>query len=60
MGYDSSTKKTYLNVYGDTYIGDRDKKSYLNFDTSDKTLYIKGIISAESTINGSDLKSYFN
>lgn len=39
IGYDRTTKKGYFNVYGQTYIGDRDKTRY--FDFSDNKLKIK-------------------
>ena len=51
MGYDRTTKKGYFNVYGQTYIGDREKTRY--FDFSERKLDIK----ADSFIFSSTGKS---
>lgn len=51
IGYDRTTKKGYFNVYGQTYIGDREKTRY--FDFSEGKLDIK----ADSFIFSSTGKS---
>ena len=51
IGYDRTTKKGYFNVYGQTYIGDREKTRY--FDFSERKLDIK----ADSFIFSSTGKS---
>jgi phage-related protein len=53
MGVDHQTWKGYLNVYGDTYIGDREHTSYMKY-TPEEGLSVKGNISAASTLENSD------
>ena len=55
-GVDKTTNKAFLNVYGDTYIGDRNRTSYMEFKTG-KGLKIKGQLEVGSTIgNGSTIE----
>lgn len=48
IGYDRLKKKCYVNVYGRTYIGDRDDNCYISFDPVTKRMKIK----AELEITG--------
>lgn len=55
-GVDKTTNKAFMNVYGDTYIGDRNRTSYMEFKTG-KGLKIKGQLEVGSTIgNGSTIE----
>lgn len=56
IGYDRTTKKGYFNVYGQTYIGDREKTRY--FDFSDNKLKIKADSFIFST--GESVSDQFN
>ena len=47
----SKNGKGYLQVYGNAYIGDRDKSSYINYDSEKKELEIKARMKATA---GSD------
>jgi len=42
LGYDSATQQAYLRVFGEAYIGARDKSSYMQYKNG--MLEIKGII----------------
>jgi len=56
-GVDKTTNKAFMNVYGDTYIGDRNRTSYMEFKTG-KGLKIKGQLEVGSTIgNGSTIEN---
>lgn len=48
IGYDRLKKECYVNVYGRTYIGDRDDNCYISFDPVTKRMKIK----AELEITG--------
>ena len=54
-GVDKSTNEAFFNVYGNAYIGDRDKNSYLKY-THAKGVEIKGKLVTES---GRDVESAF-
>lgn len=44
QGYNHAKGHAYMKVYGDTYIGAKDKSTYLNFDQDTKTLDIKAVV----------------
>lgn len=54
QGYDHTKGHAYMKVYGDTYIGAKDKSTYLNFDQDSKSLDIKAVVNilGGSTIDG--------
>ena len=54
-GVDKSTNEAFFNVYGNAYIGDRDKNSYFKY-TQAKGVEIKGKLVTES---GRDIESAF-
>lgn len=54
FGYDQSTGRAYMNVYGDMYVGDREGRSYMRY--SEGKLEIKGELSVGTTYDGKDLK----
>lgn len=53
-GVNKLNNRAFMNVYGDMYIGDRDEKSFLKFD-SVGGLTIKGNLSAGTTLGDNDL-----
>ena len=63
FGFDSSTGKAYMNVYGDTYIGDRKTvdqqgniiypNSYIEFDSSTHQVTIKADLKVTNPTTGS-------
>ena len=64
-GVNKQTNKAFFNVYGDMYVGDRPTKengyegsSYIRYDSSTKQLFVKGKISAKSTVDGKKLSQY--
>lgn len=58
LGYNSTTGRAKMNVYGDAYIGDIDGNSFLRYDSLGKTLEIKAKIDAKSTIGDRDIDKY--
>lgn len=58
LGYDSSTDKAYMNVYGDAFIGDR-SGSYLQYNSTTGALTIKAAIDAQSTMGGKPIGEQF-
>ena len=58
LGYDSSTDKAYMNVYGDAFIGDRNG-SYLQYNSTTGALTIKAAIDAQSTMGGKSIGEQF-
>ena len=44
QGYDHTKGHAYMKVYGDTYIGAKDRSTYFNFDQDTKTLDIKAVV----------------
>ena len=54
QGYDHTKGHAYMKVYGDTYIGAKDKSTYFNFDQDTKSLDIKAVVNilGGSTIDG--------
>ena len=54
VGVNHAENRAYMNVYGDTYIGDRnnidESRGYVYYDSSTQTLNIRASISASSTI----------
>ena len=55
-GVDKTTNLAYMNVYGNSYIGARDKSSYMKFDTV-TGVEIKGKLVTKS---GKDIEETFN
>lgn len=55
-GVDKTTNLAYMNVYGNSYIGARDKSSYMKFDTV-TGVEIKGKLVTKS---GKDVEKTFN
>jgi hypothetical protein len=55
-GVDKTTNLAYMNVYGNSYIGARDKSSYMKFDTV-TGVEIKGKLVTKS---GKDVEGTFN
>lgn len=49
--FDRSTGKARMKVYGDTYIGDKDRTTYMEY-TQDKGVDIKGIFHIEKASTG--------
>lgn len=65
FGYNSSTGKAYMNVYGDAYIGDRNRNTFLEYKQNgaggNPELNIKAkvqILPNGSTINGQSIPDY--
>lgn len=58
LGYNSTTGRAKMNVYGDAYIGDIDGNSFLRYDSLGKTLEIRAKIDAKSTIGDRDIDKY--
>lgn len=58
--YNPETGRMQVTTYGDFYFGDRDKESYVKWDTGKKELSIKGKLSIGSTYNGEELGNYIN
>lgn len=65
-GVNKQNNKTFFNVYGDMYVGDRPTKengyegsSYIRYDSSTKQISVKAKISAKSTVDGKELSQYF-
>ncbi len=58
LGYNSTTGRAKMNVYGDAYIGDIDGNSFIRYDSLGKTLEIKAKIDAKSTIGDRDIDKY--
>lgn len=64
-GVNKQNNKAFFNVYGDMYVGDRPTKendyegsSYIKYDSAAKQVYVKGKISAKSTVDGKELSQY--
>ena len=57
LGYDSSTDKAYMNVYGDAFIGDQNG-SHIQYNSTTGELTIKATIDAQSTIGTQTLEEY--
>ena len=64
-GVNKQTNKAFFNVYGDMYVGDRPTKennyegsSYIKYDSAAKQVFVKGKISAKSTVDGKELSQY--
>lgn len=58
LGYDSSTDKAYMNVYGDAFIGNVNG-SYLQYNSTTGALTIKASIDAQSTMDGKPIGEQF-
>ena len=55
FGYDQSTGRSYMNVYGEMYVGDRNETSYMRY-TQEGGLEIKGKLSVGTKLGDKDLK----
>lgn len=53
LGYNSSTARAYLTVYGDTYIGARDEAEggYVRYDEQSRLMEVKGRLNVGSTLS---------
>lgn len=58
LGYNSSTGRAYFNLYGDTYIGDKDGSTYIKYNQETKELEVKAKITASSTSSTIDGQSF--
>ena len=65
FGYNTGTGRAYMNVYGDTYIGDRNRNTFLEYKQNgaggNPELNIKAkvqILPNGSTINGQSIPDY--
>lgn len=59
MGYNSSTGRAYLNVYGDFRFGAKtDSGSYISYNEQTGVLNVKAKINASSTIGNQSLTEY--
>ena len=59
MGYNSSTGRAYLNVYGDFRFGSKDDNgSYLSYNPQTGVLNVKAVINAQSTIGNQSIDEY--
>ena len=63
IGYNTATGKADVKVYGDAYIGDRNRSTYMEYKQEDPTthapkLSIKAEIEAQSTIGNQSLPDY--
>lgn len=56
MGYDSVSERPFMNVYGNCFIGSRDKSEF--FDFTDGKSRFKGAIEASSTVDGRTLEEF--
>lgn len=59
FGYDQSTGRSYMNVYGDMFFGNRDESSYIKYNPTDG-LVVKGKLSVGTTYNGSEIGALFD
>lgn len=63
VGVNHAENRAYMNVYGDTYIGDRnnidESRGYVYYDSSTQTLNIRASISASSTIGDKPFSEVF-
>lgn len=63
VGVNHAENRAYMNVYGDTYIGDRnnidESRGYIYYDSSTQTLNIRASISASSTIGDKSFSEVF-
>ena len=55
FGYDQSTGKAYMNVYGDMYVGDRNQTSYMRY-TQDGGLELCGKLAVGTKLGDKDLQ----
>ena len=58
FGYDRTKGNAYLHCYGDTYIGDPQGDTYINYDRSNKRMDAKLALSVLSTIDGRSFEQY--
>ena len=47
-GYDAATGVFHCNIYGDSYTGDKDGKSFFQYDSKNKKATFKGTVNLES------------
>lgn len=48
-GYDAATGVFHCNIYGDSYTGDKDGKSFFQYDSKNKKATFKGTVNFDST-----------
>ncbi len=66
LGYDADNRRAMLEVFGDAYIGaygDPDPhngSTYIRYNAQYRTLEIKAVINASSTINSKTIENYVN
>lgn len=58
QGYDHVKGHAYMNVYGDTYIGDKEGNAYVKYDQDTKQVDIKAKLHIGTTVGGKDLESW--
>lgn len=58
IGFNSSTGRAEMNVYGDAYIGDPNGSTYVKYNQATKKLEIKAEVSLQSTFGGQSLEQY--
>lgn len=58
-GYDAATGVFHCNIYGDSYVGDKDGNGYMQYDSNTKTMTIKGTVHFDSysTKDGEEIAS---
>lgn len=56
-GYDKTRKKAFFKVFGDGFIGARDRSSYMEY-TEEKGLVVKGNISVESVVGDKKIDKF--
>ena len=55
FGYDPVTGKAFMNVYGDMYVGARDRSTYMSY-TPEEGLVINGKLAVGTKLGDTDLK----
>ncbi len=60
LGYDTKTGRAYMNIHGDTYIGDPDGSTFIRYNSETKELDIKAKIQIlpSSTIGDKTLEEF--
>lgn len=54
---DKNNPRAFFRVYGDAYVGNRDRTSYMEY-TPENGLEVRGKISSKSTIDGKNIDDY--
>lgn len=58
QGYDHVKGHSYMNVYGDTYIGDKEGNTYVKYDQDTKQVDIKAKLHIGTTVGDDTLEDY--